>query len=166
MDNFRDLLLFHFEKYPFMTPVDAVKLCYQSAFGCGHLVKNREMALSMIKTEMEKIKENKDVPLFENIGGGYLRLDLHRAKADGISCESICDIFIKSANCEVKTSFEEKILEVKKLAKEGKTPFEEKKLLEYLSNYGGEMVSHSEQYKNKYYPAYRVVFEKFIEDLQ
>ena len=25
-----------------MKPVDAVKLCYQSAFGCGHLVKNEE----------------------------------------------------------------------------------------------------------------------------
>ena len=59
MENFEKILLFHFEKYPLMEPVDAVKLCFQSAFGCGHLVKNEEFALSMLRKELsetEKIK--------------------------------------------------------------------------------------------------------------
>ena len=55
MENFEKILLFHFEKYPLMKPVDAVKLCYQSAFGCGHLVKNEEFALSMLKNDGEKL---------------------------------------------------------------------------------------------------------------
>ena len=81
MENFEKILLFHFEKYPLMKPVDAVKLCYQSAFGCGHLVKNEEFALSMLKNELENTTRDFDAQLFEPIGGGYVRFDLHKAKA-------------------------------------------------------------------------------------
>ena len=41
-----------------------------------------------------------------------------------------------------------------------------KELLEYLSGYNGEMVSHSERYKTEYHPAYRVILEKLAEELQ
>ena len=35
-----DILLFHFARYPKMTPQAAVKLLYQSAFGPGHLIRD------------------------------------------------------------------------------------------------------------------------------
>ena len=60
----------------------------------------------------------------------------------------------------------EKIELLKKLSEEGKTPFSEKELDEYLSGYNGEMVSHGERYKTEYYPAYRVILEKLAEELQ
>ena len=166
MENFEKILLFHFEKYPLMKPVDAVKLCYQSAFGCGHLVKNEEFALSMLKNELENTTRDFDAQLFEPIGGGYVRIDLHKAKAVEISEEKICEVFIKSANSGEKTEFEPKIEILKKLSEEGRTPFPEKELLEYLSGYNGEMVSHSERYKTEYHPAYRVILEKLAEELQ
>ena len=147
MENFEKILLFHFEKYPLMKPVDAVKLCYQSAFGCGHLVKNEEFALSMLKNELENTTRDFDAQLFEPIGGGYVRIDLHKAKAVKIPEEKICEVFIKSANSGEKTELEPKIEILKKLSKEGITPFSEKELLEYLFGYSGEMVSHSEKYK-------------------
>lgn len=166
MEDFENILLYHFEKYPLMTPVDAVKLCYQSAFGCGHLVKNRDFALSMLKKELDETTPDFNVQLFEPIGGGYIRLDLRKAKAEGISEEKIAEIFIESANSGVKSEFETKISFLKKLAKEGKTPFSEKALSEYLSDYNGEMVSHSEGYRKAYFPAYRVVLEKLFGSLQ
>ena len=166
MENFEKILLFHFEKYPLMKPVDAVKLCYQSAFGCGHLVKNEEFALSMLKNELENTTRDFDAQLFEPIGGGYVRIDLHKAKAVKIPEEKICEVFIKSANSGEKTEFEPKIEILKKLSKEGITPFSEKELLEYLFGYSGEMVSHSEKYKTEYHPAYRVILEKLAEELQ
>ena len=89
MEDFEKILIYHFEKYPLMTPVDAVKLCYQSAFGCGHLVKNKDFALSMLKKELDETAANPDAQLFEPIGGGYVRLDLHKAKAIGIPEEKI-----------------------------------------------------------------------------
>ena len=166
MENFEKILLFHFEKYPLMKPVDAVKLCYQSAFGCGHLVKIEEFALSMLKNELENTTRDFDAQLFEPIGGGYVRIDLHKAKAVKIPEEKICEVFIKSANSGEKTELEPKIEILKKLSKEGITPFSEKELLEYLFGYSGEMVSHSEKYKTEYHPAYRVILEKLAEELQ
>ena len=149
-----------------MTPVDAVKLCYHSAFGCGHLVKNENLALSMLKKELDEAVSDFDAQLFEPIGGGYVRLDLHKAKALGIQEEKIAKIFMESANSGEKTELEPKIEVLKKLAKEGKTPFPKEFLLEYLSGYNGEMVSHSEEYRKAYSPAYRVVLEKLAESLQ
>ncbi|MBQ5323488.1 MAG: hypothetical protein J6J07_08635 [Oscillospiraceae bacterium] len=166
MENFEKILLFHFEKYPLMKPVDAIKLCYQSTFGCGHLVKNEEKALSVLKAEIAETKENPGAQIFEPIGGGYVRIDLHKAKAVEIAEEKICEVFIKSANSGEKTEFEPKIEILKKLSEEGRTPFPEKELLEYLSGYSGEMVRHSERYKTEYHPAYRVILEKLAEELQ
>lgn len=148
-----------------MTPQDAVKLCYQSAFGCGHLIKNEETALSMLKNEMDTIGSDTGAQMCESIGEGYVRLDLHRAKAENISAESICKIFMESANSGEKTELEPKIKLLKKLSSIGKTPFSEEELLDYLSGYNGEMVSHSEQYRKAYNPSYRVILEKLAEDL-
>ena len=166
MDEFENILLFHFEKYPLMMPQDAVKLCYQSAFGCGHLVKNEDFALSMLRNEIENIEADDGAQIFEPIGEGYIRLDLHKAKAMGILPEKVCEVFIKSANCGGKTPLEPKIKLLKKLAEEGRTPFSQNALSEYLSVYNGEMVSHSDEYRKTYVPAYRVILEKLAEDLQ
>lgn len=166
LPDFEKLLLYHFEKYPLMTPQDAVKLCYQSAFGCGHLVKNEDFAMSMLKKELDEIEPDAGAQLLESIGSGYSRLDLHKAKAEGISAEKICEVFIKSANSGKKTDIEPKIRLLKKLAKENKAPFSEKALEEYLFGYNGEMVSHSTEYKSAYSPAYRVILESIAKDLQ
>ena len=149
-----------------MTPQDAVKLCYQSAFGCGHLVKNAEFAMSMLKNEYDSVDANADAPLFEDIGGGYQRLYLSAAKSKGIELEKICEIFMESANSGTVTEIEPKISVLKNLAKEGKTPFSKDELKEYLDAYNGEMVRHSEKYRKEYTPAYRVVLEKFSAGLQ
>ena len=166
LEDFEKILFYHFEKYPLMTPVDAVKLCYQSAFGCGHLVKNKDFALSMLEKELDETKGDFGAQLFEPIGGGYVRLDLHKAKAEGILEEKIAEIFMESANFGEKTKIEPKLELLKKLAKEGRTPFSKNALLEYLAGYNGEMVSHSETYKKAYAPAYRVILEKLAENLQ
>ncbi|MBR5872791.1 MAG: hypothetical protein IKZ06_04015, partial [Oscillospiraceae bacterium] len=122
--------------------------------------------LSMLKNELENIEENPDAQFLEDIGCGYVRLDLHFAKSAGISKEKICEIFVESANCGKKTELEPKLKLLEKLSKEGRTPFSESELLEYLSAYNGEMVSHSEQYKKEYLPAYRVVLKNLAENLQ
>ncbi len=166
MEDFEKILIYHFEKYPLMMPIDAVKLCYQSAFGCGHLVKNKDFVLSMLKKELSETAPDLCAQLYEPIGGGYVRLNLHKAKAEKIPEEKIAEIFMESANSGEKTDFEPKLELLKKLAEEGRTPFSEKVLSEYLSGYNGEMVSHSEEYRRAYSPAYRVVLEKLAGDLQ
>lgn len=166
MKNFEDVLIYHFKKYPLITPQDAVKICYQSAFGCGHLIKDKEYALSMLKKELENIESDEDAQLFESIGNGYLRLNLHKAKAMGISAEKICRIFIKSADMGENTLIEPELEILKWLAQNGKAPFSEKELEHYLSDYNGEAVSHSEIYRKAYIPAYRVIMEILAKELQ
>ena len=166
MEDFERILIYHFEKYPLITPIDAVKLCYQSAFGCGHLVKNEDFALRMLKKEFDETVSCSDAQLFDPIGEGYVRLDLHKAKYLEIPEEKIVKIFIESANYGEKAELEPKLELLKKLAEEGKTPFSKESLLEYLSGYNGEMVSHSEECRKAYSPAYRVVLKKLAENLQ
>ena len=166
MDEFENILLFHFEKYPLMMPQDAVKLCYQSAFGCGHLVKNEDFALSMLRNEMENIEADDGAQIFEPIGEGYIRLDLHKAKAMGILPEKVCEVFIKSANEGQKGALLPKIMRLEMLVKINKTPFGAEEFRDFVSGYDCQMISHSEKYRKLYSPAYRVVIEKLANGLQ
>ena len=50
-ENFREALEFHARKYPIMTPVDCIKLAYQSEFGCGHFV-DAGKALERLRQEL------------------------------------------------------------------------------------------------------------------
>ena len=166
MENFEAILLYNFEKYPEMTPQDAMKLCYQSAYGCGHLIKNEEQALSMLKNEMENIEADDGAQLIEPIGNGYARLDLHKAKALGIPAEKICEIFIKSANEGQKGTLLQKIIRLEMLVKINKTPFSAEEFCDFVSGYDCQMISHSEKYRKLYSPAYRVVIEELANGLQ
>ncbi len=166
LENFEEILIYHFKKYPLMTYQDAVKLAFQSAKGCGHLVKSPDFAMSMLKTELEHTPESLSTELFEPIGGGYTRLYLAKAKAIGISKEAICQAFIKSANEGPVTDIAENLELLKAVTKRGKAPFSEKELSAFLSEYNGEMLSHSDIYRENYHPAYRVILESLAKDLQ
>ena len=91
-----DILLFHFARYPKMTPQDAVKLLYQSAFGPGHLLRNEDMARNRLAEELAATQES-DGPLLEDIGGGYARLYLGAAKRANLPLEEIFARFLFSA---------------------------------------------------------------------
>ncbi len=166
LENFEEILIYHFGKYPLMTPQDAVKLAFQSAKGCGHLVKSTDFAMSMLENELEHTPENLSTELFEPIGNGYIRLYLAPAKAKGISTEKICAAFIKSANEGPVNDISENIAVLKSVAEQGKAPFSEKELSAFLSEYSGEMLSHSDIYRESYHPAYRVILESLAKDLQ
>ena len=69
------------------------------------------------KKELEETASDSGAQLFEPIGGGYVRLDLHKAKSDGISEEKIAGIFMESANSGEKTEIEPKLELLKELGK-------------------------------------------------
>lgn len=156
-----DILLFHFARYPKMTPQDAVKLLYQSAFGPGHLIRDEGMARTRLAEELAATPEN-DGPLLEDIGGGYARLHLGAAKAQKLPFDTIFARFLVSAqaNCPGKAAFEKGLSRLEELTEHGRAPFSLQELSAYLTEYraaGCPMVSHSEIYRTQYRPAYRVV---------
>lgn len=164
--NFEEILLYHFEKYPLMTPQDAIKLAFQSAMGCGHFVRNEEAALSMLKCEIKVAATNPSTELIEPIGGGYVRLNLVAAKIKRVPMDFIAKAFVNSANSGNKSALEPLISDIEKLAKNGKAPFSENELTEFLKTYNGEIISHSDIYRETYNPSYRVICEKFLNGLQ
>ena len=151
----------HFARYPQMTPQDAVKLMYQSAFGPGHLIRDEGYARSRLAEELAQT-DPCDGELLEEIGGGYGRLHLGPARARGITGEEIFARFSAAAGapCPGKEAFEAGLSLLEALTKQGEAPFSAGELADYLAAYRAEgcpMVSHSETYRAAYRPAYRVV---------
>ena len=93
------ILLTHFARYPKMTPQDAVKLLYQSAFGPGHLIADQTYALRRLEEELAATPAH-DGELLEPIGGGFARLHLGAAKAQNLPVSAIFDRFFAAATAE------------------------------------------------------------------
>ena len=157
----------HAKIYPQMQPTDAVKLLYQSEFGPGHIVKDKESAKAFLFAEAEKTPEEASMPLFTEIGGGFARLNLASPDIKKLPLSLFAAIFVASAKEKTGSvaSFEEKLELLKKLTAEGIFAFSTEELENYLANYkknGYPPVSHSKEYHDAYLPAYRVVNERFI----
>ena len=155
------ILRAHFARYPKMTPQDAVKLLYQSAFGPGHLIRDEAYARARLAEELAQTPPC-DGDLLEAIGGGYARLRLSAARAQGLPEAEVFARFSAAAQapCPGKAAFEEGLSLLETLTARGEAPFSAGELADYLTGYraaGCPMVSHSEVYREHYRPAYRVV---------
>lgn len=161
-----DILLTHARRYPAMEPRDAVKLLYQSRFGGGHLIQNEESCMAYLRREYTATPQ-RDCPLLEDIGNGFVRVMLSALDAHGYSAVQLGQDFIRCA-ASVQGSMEEfqKTLAIlTALTRQGKMPFSPQALENYLDGYaaaGFPAVSHSEAYRNTYHPAYRVLHRDYL----
>lgn len=158
------LLLKRISEAPQMEPTDAVKLIFQSEFGCGHLFCGMEPAVAWLKEELHGMPADDAVPCAVRIGGGYCRLNLAAPEVQAVGAERIGEMMrVTSAHAHGDmTRFEASLARLERLAREGKTPFSLEALAAYLREYraqGCPSVSHSEVYRAAYAPAYRVVLE-------
>lgn len=157
----RAVLLSHFARYPEMTPQDAVKLVYQSAFGPGHLLADADRAKAFLHREWQETPAWEGA-VYEPIGNGYARLHLGAAKATGVEEDAVFQDFLRAASGQTpgKEAFEQGLSLLEGLTAQGETPFSKAALSDYLREYraaGCPMVSHSQTYRDCYHPAYRVV---------
>lgn len=158
----RSVLLAHACRYPAMNPTDAVKLLYQSEFGGGHLIRDESAYLSRLREEYEATPQRSDVPLWEEIGGGMVRVNLAALDSAGLSPQELGRVFLRSAESPRGTlaGFREKLALLQTLTREGAFPFSPADLDAWLDAYeaqGFPPVSHSPAYRAAYRPAYRVV---------
>ena len=163
-----DILLTHFERYPRMEAQDAVKLIYQQEFGPGHMIRDEDKSLKLLKEEMASLAPAGQEPLYEPIGSGLCRLNLRPCKAKGIPLEDILRLFAETANGTQgdKKKFSAGIHVLQKLAEEDETPFEPVLLDIFLAKYPKSCpaVHHSDAYRLAYQPAYRVVSQRKLKD--
>ena len=160
MEELRTILIAHAKQYPLMQPTDAVKLIYQNEFGGGHLIRDEQACLNYLRREYACVEKDPVTPLYEDIGNGIVRVNLAAVKAEDL--EQLGKTFIDSAEKHkgMLESFVSKLELLQALTAEGVFPFDTSDLNAYLAEYkaaGCPMVSHSEQYRQAYKPAYRII---------
>ena len=160
MEELKQILQEHAKRYPFMQPCDAVKLIYQNEFGGGHLIRDKQAVLNYLRREYESVEKDSAMPLYEDIGNGIVRVNLAAIKPEEL--ERLGKDFIRSAaeHTGTKERFLQKLDVLRQLAAAGYFSFGMIEMEYYLSEYiksGYPMVSHSEQYRQNYAPAYRVI---------
>lgn len=166
MEELIKILRAHAERYPLMRPQDAVKLVYQNEFGGGHLILDHGWSLNYIRKEQSETVKSPEVPQLEDIGNDIVRVNLASME---MSPETLNEIFIKSAEMHRgdMSSFRDKLEALRSNA--DIFPFSEEELNSYLDYYisqGCPMVSHSDEYRSAYHPAYRVVMKSLIKSPQ
>lgn len=147
---------------PKMEPTDAVKLLYQSAFGCGHLIPEDEVCTRRLAAEMAETPPSDAVPAFTPIGNGLCRLNLAAPAVRRLGSARVAAMMRLTAESLAAEPgrFEKDLALLAGLAARGETPFSQAALTEYLTAYrqaGCPPVSHSPAYRAAYRPAYRVV---------
>ena len=160
MEELKQILQKHATRYPLMQPVDAVKLIYQNEFGGGHLIKDEAACLNYLRREYESVEKDSTMPLYEDIGNGIVRVNLAAVKPEDL--DQLGRDFIRSAaeHTGTRERFLQKLDVLRQLTEAGHFGFGMIALGDYLLEYinsGCPMVSHSEQYRQNYAPAYRII---------
>ena len=165
MEELERILREHAKRYPLMQPTDAVKLIYQNEFGGGHLIREVEACLNYLHREYADLEKDPTAPLYEDIGNGIVRVNLAALREENL--EQLGQDFIASAAKHKGTldSFLNKLEVLQTLTTEGVFAFDLDALNAYLSEYkaaGYPAVSHSEQYRQAYKSAYRIIRNAYL----
>lgn len=172
MTDFQEILFAQYERYPEMTGQDFAKLIFQSEFGVGHFISSPAAAWKRLQDEYMACQRKPEPevvpPLFEEIGGGYGRVNLLPLPGAGLSLSTIAQWFILSAQnpSSGAHNVESKLDLLLKLCRSGKIELPYLELAEYIHEFretGYPAQHHSEVYRERYQPAYRVVDWKFIQ---
>ncbi len=146
----------HSQNYAGMRPRDYVKLAYQHANGCEHMISNE----SAVKTRIESELNGEQLfAWFEDIGNGLARLHLTGGEYP-LSAETVAGMFSYTAR-----TFENRLPLEKVLSEITSCAPNDSELSEYIEEYkqaGMPPVSHSEEYRRQYSPKYRVVLKEFL----
>ena len=151
-----------------MQPRDVVKLCFQAAFGAEHLLSDMEAAWSFFEKEYERT-ESAGMPLWEQISGQIFRVNLAAWKQRALPKEWLFRMFAATANITATT--EKPLLDdylkaaEEVLFAEVICGFSREEWCVYLNDYCSrkpEPVHHSDAYRVKEQPAYRIVKEEFV----
>ena len=161
-----EILRMHSLKYPCMKPVDGVKLIYQNEFGGGHMIKNADDSLRRLENEYAATLQRAG-DLWEEIGGGFVRVQLSAMECHGLSVAELNRLFVESSRHRGERGrFLAKLDMLRAMCEEGVFAFSATELEEYLDSYieaGCPAVSHSESYRTAYAPAYRVIRKELLD---
>lgn len=162
--------------HPAMQPQDVMKLLYQAAFGAEHILKDVEAARVYLQKEYDMVESHgiNGEMIFECISDEFCRINLRVWKECGRSAEELFEIFAASvkemhrSKEEGKALFGEYYKAAEEMVREDALGIQVDEWLGFVKEYPLEepvAVHHSEHYRLKERPAYRVVSCRYVEKL-
>jgi len=154
----------HLAQTPLMEPDDAIRLAFESAFGCGNLIPGAEKNIGWIRRQIERTPVE-DVPPWTNIGNGLCRLNLASPEVRALGERCIYRM-LRLTELELVSWHDTDLryfgglIAVKALAHKGETAFTVQQLDERICRFhddGRRFICHSDSYCRRYHPSYRVV---------
>jgi hypothetical protein len=151
---------------PAARPQDIYKLLYQGVFGVGHIVTEGAMAVLIEEASRINLNDHQEDPLIESVSpdGSMVRVNLRKYILQGGNLDKLYTVMQESASIQGEP---EEFLrywdQFKKLVDDGVLYFphsEIKELDDFIKHEGVKPKHHTEQYREAYYPAYRVVSMK------
>ena len=149
----------HLKKYPQATEEDIVKFVFQGMLGVGHLVSSHQKTLNYIIQEMNSIQADDKEQLIEKLSTFWVRMNLRAAKAREMRPTEIEMLTYYSAKYNPVSFNRQNVynfcMKLDGIDREKMKVAAEKVLDENW------LPSHSDQYRNAYHPAYRVVYKDY-----
>ena len=152
----------HLSKYPLMQIADKIKLLMQAYMGPGHLVNDRDRVKNNLEIEYELCKNIcYNYELVEEIGHDFVRVYIKPFYEKYHSFDKLIDLFVLSSSMKRdKNIFVDALLKLK-----DKESLENKKIIDDYIASSNILISHSNIYKENYYPHYLVVSKKFLNEI-
>ena len=166
MKHFETYFLEQLHLHPSMEPQDVLKLCYQAAFGAEHLLKDLQRAKNYLQEEFRET-EGRDIPLYELISQDICRVNLSAWKFRGLPVEWLFSLFAASLGKKEdgEACFYEYLKRAETCFPEEARGFSAEEWQAYRRGYeakGLHPVHHSDGYRKRENPAYRIVKAEYI----
>ncbi|MFH0882601.1 MAG: hypothetical protein V2A56_06420 [bacterium] len=153
----------HLNRYPGMEAVDLYKLVFEATSGPEHLGANEDLLLHWLNIESSELDSfnTSDTLLVEPIGGHYVRVHLAHWLASGRSLEQLANLVSVSSVPDDSDAVRDtwyKTLQLFAYGRlEGPSTRDLAGLTRKVRKHGWPPVHHSDLFKTKWDPHYRVV---------
>lgn len=163
---FEDYVIKQVQAHGTIQPQDIAKLCYQAAFGAEHLLEDLDRAREYFNQEYMAVEQTQE-PLYEQISQDVCRINMGAWKRWGLPKEWLFVMFADSAQVSLQgRKLMIQYLEcVKRLVRQGVFSFSDEQWQQFIQRYqqeGMPSLHHSEQYREKNKPSYRMVNSQCI----
>lgn len=170
-DDWKRMLLDHFDRYPQMRLEDVIKLLYQRRFGPRHL--HGDPSQDVLQTYLDQelatmeIGDKRDL---EDIGNDYVRVHLDLIHNGSMTRESLLLALQASMSMDIdmvgaRTQFEVELNALTGLCEQDQIPFDKAECESFIQSYmqqGIRPLHHSETYRRTYRPHYRVIHKDHL----
>lgn len=163
-------LLEQYQLHPTIEGADIIKFTFQAVFGAEHLLNDLSFVKNYLHKEIENIKDLKEKEaelLYEQISDDYVRVNLYPfIYIKGYAEEDLLNLFIDTAHEKhgSEEEFDNEIIRSLETLND-KIDYNRAKLdiEEYLNLYKYQPVTHSQNYREKEKPHYRVIKKEYLE---